>query len=134
MDTYLYIWIHAHKNLYATQSRTVIKRIGQAREVLPKHLAGMSILSSSLPKYYVIQISKVKWKIRMRLGTLKINFLTENFTCGIKCLLFAFPKEKKKKARVAHRISCVKGDLKLFITMTQRMQFSCCKDNRKALN
>lgn len=94
MDTYLYIWTHTHKNLYATQSHIVIKRIGQAREALPKHLAGMSILSSSLPKYFVIQISEVKRKICIRLGSLKINFLTENFSCGIKCLLFEFPKQK----------------------------------------
>lgn len=49
MDTYLYIWGHTHKNLYATWSCTVIKRIGQATEVLPKHLTGMNILSLRFP-------------------------------------------------------------------------------------
>lgn len=101
-----YIHAHTHKNLYATYySYIAIKRIGQAREVHPKCLAGMNILSSSLLKYFVIQISKVKWKTCIILRALKINFLTENnFSCGIKCLLFEFPKQKNK--------SCVKGDLK----------------------
>lgn len=123
-----YIYAPAHKNLYATYYlHIVIKRIGQVREVHPKYLAGMNILSSSLLKYFVIQISKVKWKTCIILRALKINFHTENnFSCGIKCLLFEFPKGKKK--------NCVKGDLKVFITMTQKMQFFCCKNNRKTLN
>lgn len=37
-----------------------MKGIGQAREVFLKCLAEMSILSSRLPKYFVIQTSKVK--------------------------------------------------------------------------
>lgn len=94
-----YIYAPAHKNLYATYYlHIVIKRIGQVREVHPKYLAGMNILSSSLLKYFVIQISKVKWKTCIILRALKINFHTENnFSCGIKCLLFEFPKGKKKK-------------------------------------
>lgn len=37
-----------------------MKGIGQAREVFLRCLAEMSILSSRLPKYFVIQTSKVK--------------------------------------------------------------------------
>lgn len=125
-----YIYAPTHESLYATYYlHIVIKRIGQAREVHPKCLAGTNILSSSLMKYFVIQISKVKWKTCIILRALKINFHTENnFSCGIKCLLFEFPKGKKKKK------SCVKGDLKVFIMMTQKVQFFCCKNNRKTLN
>lgn len=85
-------------------SHIVIKGIGQAREVFLKGLAEMSILSSRLPKYFVIQISKVKHK------------------------------QPTKNSRIAFRIRCVYRELKVFLTVAQRIKFFCYKSNRKSLH
>lgn len=85
-------------------------------------------------KYLIFKFSLVFcrsnfWsQMENRHRTLKINLFTENFSHGIKCLLFELPK--KRKARNSHITSCLKGEFNIFIIMTQRMQYSCFKNNR----